>query len=288
MANETVKNNEVLIATLGENPQVVIRSLDLLEAQGYHIDEVVSVCIDGEKAREGLTRLDEALQRPNGPSHRSLLVVGETGSNCTAWAEAEVTALLQTLYREVKVRKRVGQRIHLMLAEGPKVMSTYALVVAQLLFDESDQAWQFVSGCDSGNGQSERRGGPDERSGLMPVPVLRWMPMATLATDLAPTDDPWQVINCRYELQQQEHDIRLHAFLHSLTPTQRAVVDLLAKGLNNRTIAAQRGVSINTVTKQISTVYAKWRRFFGLPDKMSVSSQIVAELKDYFTRQGNA
>ncbi len=284
MSKETGRNNEVLIATLGENPQVVIHSLELLQAQGYHIDEVVSVYTSGQTVEAALARLDEALQKPGSPSHEPVLVTGEAGPVYDFWTEADVTALLQTLYREVKVRKQAGRHIHLMLT-GPKVVSTYALVVAQLLFDTDDQAWHLFSASEPSVGGLEDKGGADDRTMLVSVPVLRWTPMATMTTGLAPVDDPWQVINRQQELQQREHDIRLRAFLQNLPRAQRDVARLLAEGLDNRAIAARRGASINTVPKQISAIYTAWRSFFGLPDNAHVRNQIAVELAAYFTRQ---
>jgi DNA-binding CsgD family transcriptional regulator len=42
-----------------------------------------------------------------------------------------------------------------------------------------------------------------------------------------------------------------------LTPCERVIVELLALGFSNRSIAAQRGVSKHTVTKQLTALYTK-------------------------------
>lgn len=128
---------------------------------------------------------------------------------------------------------------------------------------------------------------PGDHAILVPVPVLRWTPMSAVAADLALSDDPLQVINRQQELQQREQDLRLYAFLKSLPRVQREVAQLLAGGLDNKTIAARQNKSPHTVNKQVSNIYAEWRAFFGPPENAPVRDQIVAELAGYFARQGD-
>ncbi|GAB4532367.1 MAG: hypothetical protein Kow0063_12830 [Anaerolineae bacterium] len=281
-----MKKAEVLIATLGVSPQIVTISLDLLQARGCHIHEVVSVYTDDEKVREALARLDEELKRMGGVRHHPLLITGDAGAVRDFWTEADATALLQTLYREVKARKQAGNRLHLLIAGGRRVMSAYGLVVAQLLFDEEDRAWHLFSDFWQPGGDIKMHAGPGDRALLVPVPVLRWTPTASLTADLVLSDDPWQVIHRQQELQQRERDLHVGAFLRSLTRAQREVAYLLAEGLDNRTIAARRGAALNTVTKQVSAIYAQWRVFFGLPEAAPVRDQVVAELAGYLARRG--
>jgi DNA-binding NarL/FixJ family response regulator len=87
-------------------------------------------------------------------------------------------------------------------------------------------------------------------------------------------------------LQQQEKDARLRAFLWGLSRVQRQVLQLLAEGLDNPRIAQRRGTSINTITKQLSLLYEKWRIFFNQPEKSYVRDQLVAEFAGYLARNG--
>jgi CRISPR-associated protein Csx14 len=280
-----VKKKEILMATLGVNPQIITISLDLLAKQGCQIDEVVSIYTDNEFVKEALAQLDTELQRLGGLLHRPVLISSETGSIRDFLTEADATALLQTLYREVKAYKQAGWRIHFMIAGGRRVMSAYALVVAQLLFDETDRVWHLFSDFWQENRDRKMHVEPGDYAILVPVPVLRWTPMTSIVTDLVLTNDPWQVINRQQELQQREHDQRLRAFLRGLTEAQRQVARLLAAGLDNKAIAVRRGASVNTVTKQVSAIYEEWRTFLGLPEGASVRDQVVAELAQYFARQ---
>jgi CRISPR-associated protein Csx14 len=277
---------EVLIATLGVSPQIVTISLDLLRERGCTIDEVTCIYTNNEKVKEALAQVDEELNRLGGPPHRPVLIVGENGPVSDFMIEADATALLRTLYREIKAYKEAGRRIQLLIAGGRRVMSAYALVVAQMLFDADDRAWHLFSDFWQRDRDRKLHAEPGDHALLVPVPVLRWTPMAAVTADLALTDDPWQVINRQQELEQRERDIRLHAFLHQLTNTQRDIARLLASGLDNQSIAARRNKSISTVTKQLSVVYEEWRTSFGIPPHTPVRDQIVAELSGYFARKG--
>ena len=279
--------SSVLIVTLGVNPQVVTISLDLLKQGDHQIDEITTVFTNNQKVVEGLNRLDKELQKLGGPPHRSVPIMGEQGPVSDFWTKADSTALFRTLYREIKGYKQQGRRIHLSIAGGRGIMGAYALVVAQLLFDEHDQAWYLFSEFWQQDRNRKMHLEPGDHAVLVPVPVLRWSPMAMTAADFAFSDDPWQVIERQQELQQRERDVRIQAFLKSLPRVQQAVARLLAEGLDNQTIAARRGKSVHTVKKQVSELFAEWRVFWGLPEGASVRDQVVAELAGYFARQGD-
>lgn len=280
-----MKKTEILIATLGVSPQIVTITLDLLKKQNSDIQNIVSIYTNAIEVKKSLNCLDQELQRLE-ISHHPVLITGSNGPVDDFWTEADVNAFLQTIYREIKSYKQAGQLIHLMIAGGRKVMSAYALVAAQLLFDEDDRCWHLFSDFWQPGGDAKMHLEPGDRSILVPIPVLRWPPMATVTVDLAFSDDPIQVINHRQELQQQDSDLRIKAFLRGLRPAQRAVARLLAEGLDNQSISDRRGTTPSTVTKQISAIFTEWRIFFNQPEKTPVRDKIVATLSGYYTRHG--
>jgi CRISPR-associated protein Csx14 len=277
----------VLLAMLGVNPQIVTISLDLLlKNEQVQTDEVATVYTNNEHVRASLTILDEELKQSHGPQHRSILIGGKDNPIDDFLTKTDAMVLFRTLYREIKSYKQANWRIHLSIAGGRRVMSAYALVVAQLLFDEDDRCWHLFSDFWQRDRDRKMHLEPGDHAILVPVPVLRWSPMATVTADFAFSDDPWQVIEQQQVLQQRERDLRLQAFLKSLPRVQQEVARLLAEGLNNEAIAARHSKTIYTVNKQVSNIYAEWRTFFGLLKNASVRDQIVAELAGYFARQG--
>lgn len=279
----TTSRKEILIATLGVSPQVVTISLDLLQAQGDPITEVVSVYTDEPRVKQALDAIDRELNHQDGVTHRPVLIAGDAGPIRDFHTRPDLTGLLKTLYREIKRSKDAGWRVHLLIAGGRKVMSAYALSAAQLLFDADDQVWHLFSSWKPGDA-IQMHVGPNSDALLVPVPFLPVTPTAKAAGHLAMSGDPWELIDHRQVLQQQLHDLELSNFLRSLSQARQQIVRLLAKGLDNKAIATRRDKSVNTVTKQVSAIYEEWRITFNLPEDTAVRDQIVAELSGYFIR----
>jgi CRISPR-associated Csx14 family protein len=278
---------EVLIATLGTEAQVVTLSLLELERLGFGVSEVVVVhtAAKRDKIRESIERLDEAFAddpRLSCYHYRRELLQGERGPIADVTTAAEAEMVFETLYRVVRRYKLAGCRVHLNVAGGRKPMSIYGMVTAQILFDADDHLWHLVS--DEGLVASRRlfpRSG-DEYT-LMPVPVIRWTDRPSLKAELAQAETAQEALREQETLRQ---DMQVELFLKGeLTPAEREVARLLAQGLSNEAIAAQRRVTMNTVTKQVSAVYGKWRAFFGLDVGAPVRDAVVAELAGYFARK---
>ncbi len=283
-----MKNSkEVLIGPLGFSPQIITITLDALQQEGYHIDDVVSVYTDHAQVKLSLARLADELTHMGNLHHKEVLVTSENGPIYDFLTEADTQAFLRTLYREVKAYKDKGWRVHLSLAGGRRVMSAFVLVVAQLLFDEQDRAWSLFSEFWEKAQNPKMHAGPDDVVTLVPVPVLRWTSLATITADLVLSDDPFQTINYQAELHQREKDQRFRLFLRGLKPAKQEIAHLLAEGLDNKAIAIRRHTSVHTVKKQVSDIFAEWRVFFDLPENTMVRDQIVADLSGYFVRKGD-
>ena len=274
----------ILIATLGISPQVVTISIDLLARRGYRIGEVVTIYSSNPRVDAAVERLAEALHEMRITVHRPIKVIGEQGVVNDIRNEADIAAFLKIIYREVQAYKRAGHQLHLLIAGGRKVMSAYALVVAQLLFDEADYVWHLFSEAWERTGDTRMHLDTADEAALIPIPIIRWTSMTPAAMELVLSDDPWQALNQQEKLQQRERDLRLGAFLRGLSPAHRSIIQLLATGLDNASIAKQRSRSINTVTKQVAAIYDQWRTFFGLPNNAYVRDQIISEMATFFLR----
>lgn len=100
---------QVLIATLGTEPQTVPLTLDLLQAKGYSISEVIVVHTSGEAVRPALKVLREEFERLGGCVYRPVVIEGERGRVSDILTESDTAALLRTLYRTVLAEKRAGR-----------------------------------------------------------------------------------------------------------------------------------------------------------------------------------
>ena len=60
-------------------------------------------------------------------------------------------------------------------------------------------------------------------------------------------------------------------FVESLTPRERQVAEALARGLSNRQIAVEFGISTETVKRHLASIYSK----LALPGRVALAVHIV-------------
>jgi CRISPR-associated protein Csx14 len=275
---------QVLIATLGTEPQVVTLALDLLQAKGYLISEVIVVHTMGEIVQPALKRLAEEFANLGIGVYKPVPVEGQEGPIEDIVREADTGALLRTLYRVVLAEKRAGRLVHLSIAGGRKPMAVYGMVVAQLLFDEDDRVWHLLSEGWQPGEPRVMHVRPGDKVWLVPVPVLRWGSVSPVLTELALREDPWEAIQAQRGMQREEERRRKREFVERwLTPAEKEVVRLACRGLDNSAIARQLGKAEKTVTNQFTSVYAKLHEWRGFRTDVPVSRAVlVAEFAMYF------
>lgn len=275
---------QVLIATLGSEPQVVTLALDLLLAKGYAIGQAIVVHTVGEVVRPAIERLKQAFATEGGYQYRLVPIEGDSGPVADIVTEEDTAALLRTLYRVVLTEKRAGRLVHLSIAGGRKPMAVYGMVVAQLLFDEDDRVWHLLSEGWKPGDERVMHLRPGDRVWLVPVPVLRWGSVSPVLTELALREDPWEAIQAQRAMRQEEERRRKREFVeHWLTPAEREVVRLVCLGLDNAAIARQVKKAESTVANQLTSVYAKLHEWRGFREDIPVSRAVlVAEFAGYF------
>jgi CRISPR-associated protein Csx14 len=279
---------QVLVATLGSEPQVVTLALDLLRGKGYPVSEVIVVHTVGEAVRPGLAALAQEFALPGSSSYRPVPVEGQSGPAADIISDADTAALMRTLYRVVLAEKRAGRLVHLSIAGGRKPMAVYGMVVAQLLFDEDDRIWHLLSEGWRPGDERVMHVRPGDRVWLVPVPVLRWGSVSPVLTELALREDPWEAIQAQRAMQREEDRRRKREFVeHCLTPAERDVVRLACQGLDNAAIARQLDKSEKTVANQFTGIYEKLHEWRGFREDIPVSRAVlVAEFAVYFAVEG--
>jgi CRISPR-associated protein Csx14 len=280
---------QVLIATLGSEPQVVTLVLDLLRAKGYPIAEVIVVHTLGEVVQAALKCLADEFAAPGICTYRLVAVENNSWPVADILTEADTAALLRTLYRVVLTEKRTGRLVHLSIAGGRKPMAVYGMVVAQLLFDEDDRVWHLLSEDWHPGDQRVMHVRPENRVSLVPIPVLRWSTVSPVLTELAVREDPWEAIRTQRTMQQEEDRRRKREFIeYKLTRAERELVRLACQGLDNAAIARQLHKSEKTVANQFTSVYEKLHEWRGFRKDIPVSrSVLVAEFAMYFALEGS-
>ena len=275
--------HQILIATLGSEPQVVTQVLDLLEARAYPIRKVIVVHTVGPSVQEALARLAEEFKLLGNCCYQPEPIVGEDGPVTDIATEADTAALLRTLYQTVLTEKRSAQQIHLSIAGGRKPMAVYGMVVAQLLFDENDRLWHLLSENWRPGDARVMHVQPGHEGHLVPVPVLRWSSISPVSTELALREDPWEAIQAQQLMRKQENWHRKREFVeHYLTLAEREVFRLACQaGLNNAIIAKKLGKAEKTVANQFTKIFKKLSDHFGMLEIID-RPKLVAEFKSYF------
>ena len=273
---------QVLIATLGSEPQVVTQVLDLLEERAYQIRKVIVIHTVGTSIRDALARLAEEFKSLGSCAYQAVPIVRDGAPVQDIATEADIAVLLRTLYRTVLTEKRAGNLIHLSIAGGRKPMAVYGMVVAQLLFDESDRLWYLLSENWKPGDLRVMHASPGHGGRLVPVPVLRWSNISPAATELMLYEDPWEAIQAQQSMRKQEGWRRKREFIENhLTPAEREVFRLACQaGFSNATIAEELGKAEKTVANQFTKIFTKLSTHFRMIELNR--SRIVVEFKPYF------
>ncbi|MEW5762641.1 MAG: CRISPR-associated ring nuclease [Bacillota bacterium] len=278
------ESGEVLLATLGVEPQVITIALDSLLRDGCRVGEVTVIYTDSPGVRDALRVLEAEFAGPAYPgvSLRAVMVTGPGGPVRDFVTEDDLRGLLGTLYREVCRTRRAGSVVHLCLSGGRKVMGIMAMVVAQLLFGPEDRAWYLITEGWRPGGDRNLHPPLDGRVRLVPVPVLRWHQASTLMRTVAELNDPAEVVAWYERLTRDEQFRRKGEFIrHWLTPAEREVVRLACRGLDNAAIAKSLFKREQTVANQLRGVYEKLRELLGQETGVD-RNVLIAEFAPYF------
>ena len=276
-----------LIATLGTEPQVVTATLDLLFQMGEKVDEVVVVHTHSSDPRitKAIRILEEAFEDDQNKRgiHLNLLPVGDDRGIVADDVRSpnETQAFFRTLYKRVRIAKHAGRKIHISIAGGRKTMAVFAMVTAQLLFDENDRLWHLYS---EGDFLESKRlwPGSDDIVQLIPIPVILWSNISPVFVELSDIEDPFEAAERFQHLKLQEKLEKTRAYLLGvLSGAEYRVVSLfVTEGLSDNELAERLFLSPRTVEQHLRSAYAKAANHWELSSV--TRAQLIALLNWYF------
>jgi len=280
----------VLISTLGSEPQVVTTALDLLLQRRVPVRKVyvLHTC-----PSEGPVALAvETLAREFNPARYAApveleMIPLEDGGLPAADVEtpAAAAAGFRIIYRLVHAEKLRERQVPLCVAGGRKNLAMYAMVAAQLLFDEFDVLWHLYS---AGDFLASRRmyPRPGDDVHLLPVPVLLREYLSPALTHLRDIEDPYEALACIEQIDLSRRLEQAAGFVNGvLSAAERRVVGLLAReGLSDHEIAARLYLSPRTVEQQLRSAYAKAAVHWEV--KSVNRTQLVTLLHAYYSLPG--
>jgi len=278
---------DVLLSPLDMDPDVLDRLIRHLTATGYNLTYVGILHTNPahpevHAALKDLQGLIESY-RHRRPALRfeCIPIRDEDDYPLDFQTEEESQVFLKVLYQNVVAHKRRRRRVHLSIASGRRFMAAYAMLVAQLLFDDEDRVWRVVYSTPSSGRPvivrtpigSVRR----FRTEVVAVPVLRWALLPSTIHEILVWDDPLRAIERQQALQARQRNQLLRQFWQELSPAERQVLRLLAEGLSNKEIARRLGRRPKTVANQLACIYDKYRRWADPTGGVSIRARLLLD-----------
>ncbi len=262
------------MATLGGQPQIVTFTLDLLFERGEAIDQVAAVYFSGgPRYREAFQRLEEefAGDRYAGRAchlRRIDLRLGQAELQ-DARSPNQVEALRAAFYDLLAELKAQGQRVHLSLSGGRRMMALTALAAAMQHLTPADRIWHLHTPealTEQARGGKILHAPPGSGVQLIEVPFVAW---AAYFPGLRPLLEPRPAL---YAWLDEDGRAFCQQVWERLTPRQRDVLRLLAQGLTSKQAALRLKISTATVDDHRSAILrqcaAAWN---GTPAEFNVA-----------------
>ncbi len=276
---------EILIATVGTEPQVITLVLDALLSRGCDISEVALLYTQSQLIIRGIEKIHCELESDLYPliTLKKDLIAGEKNAVDDFRTANDVNSMLKTIYTVIQEYKQKGATIHLSVSGGRKVMGIMAMVVAQMLFREEDRLWYLLTeGWKPGDSQDMHI--IDNNSHLLiEVPVVRWEE-SSLLLGMEEFVSPMDLIHWQEKLINNKKMRRKREFVkYWLSKAEEEVARLACQGWDNATIARQLHKKERTVVNQLTSIYGKLYEWLEFPEYRVERSILIAELAPYFT-----
>ena len=280
----------VLIAPIGTEAQIVTTTIDLLAGRKIEIEEAVVLHSAGDPQLEEAAR---CLQKELGAYPNLDFTVkpfSKNGVNIRDLDTAEeVDILYYCLFNEVRIRKNRGDTVYLLCSGGRKIIAAYAMLVAQMLFDQSDRLLYLIS---HGEYLHEKKMHPQtdedhKNIQLLEIPFLEWSAVLPSIADIRAAEDPETAYRKIRELQLEVKYEKSYDFImNHCSRAERKVLKLASgRGLTNAQIAEELFISERTVESHMRSMLRKAEYYFDTPDL--TRAQLIVLTQTYYQMKLN-
>ncbi|MGC9371615.1 MAG: CRISPR-associated ring nuclease [Paracoccaceae bacterium] len=264
--------------TMGGQAQVVTFALDALLERGASIDTVLvlHLAVDRLRVRRALAQLTAEfagdLYRGHPCAFRHIPIQRD-GRPLSAIDDARAAEAAWALGRDLLAElKDAGQRLHICLAGGPRILALTLTSAAALYCDHDDRLWHlytprpFMVRARDG---AILHAPADAGVRLLPVPLMPWGAYLPGLRDLmhparGPQLSPQDVAACQAVWQR-------------LTPRQREVVEVLADGALLQETADALGITLNTLNTHKTEILAECRIAWAMDEGAHLTYHFIRE-----------
>jgi CRISPR-associated protein Csx14 len=246
--------SQILVATLGGQPQIVTFTLDLLLQEGFPISEIIVVhprATTQPRLQNSLSRLHaefagDYYQATQRTIHFHSYILERDGQPIDDIVDDDhADGTLNTIHALIGDLKRQGYRIHLSVTGGRRLMSLLAISVAALNFDRHDHIWHIHTPDDL---KKQAHDG-----NIMHVPAdagikLIKGPFIALGAYIYPPERSFNTAQEEQRLQMEAQE-RAHCteVVSEATPAQLKVLQAFARGLRPQQVADELHIALVTV-----------------------------------------
>lgn len=261
---------------MGGQAQVVTFALDALLAQGETISSAVVLHLtpDDPRVRRALAQLsaefagDRYAGYPITLRHLPIQADGRTLPDIQTSREAEC---VWALGREVLATlKHDGQRLHVCVAGGPRLLALTLTTAAMLHCDERDRLWHLYTPrafLEQARDGAILHAPPDAGVRLVPVPLTplgAYFPALRSLVHPQPTTPPDDAARCA-------------AVWARLTDREQAALCVLANGARPQEAADILNVTLKTIDTFKTKILAECRIAWELPEDEHLTYHFVRE-----------
>ncbi len=267
------------VITMGGQAQVVTFALDALLAQGEAVDGVLVLHLAPEhpRVKRALVQLSGEFGGERYAGHPCTfrrLAVTCADQPLTAITDAQEAEATWQLARDLLARlKGAGQRLHLCIAGGPRLLALTLTSAALLHCDHRDRLWHLYTPrafIDEARDGAILHAPPEAGVRLVPVPMAPWGAYFPALRQLAqPAPAPVAL-----SPQDAAHCQTVWA---RLTTRQQEVVQALTAGLLPQEAADRLEITLKTLDTHKTQILAECRSAWNLPEDEHLTYHFLQE-----------
>lgn len=256
------KQESIMVATLGGQPQIITFALDFLLDQGEDVREVILLYLsaDGSRVNHALNQLmaefadDQYAGRPC--RLRPMPIRDGPQKLPDIQTEAQAQATLAMLQRLIESLKEERYLLHLVVSGGRRMMALLLMTVAQFHFDYRDKLWHIYTPddfTDQARDGAIMHAHPEAGVRLIQVPLVplgvHFPSLRQLTQTYADNPAVFEPVRLPVEERNRCQDV-----IADLSQRESEALQAFAEGLSIQDVADRMSISpetVNTYKKKI-------------------------------------